>query len=80
MFVSVALAFLAASASPEAQPVRPTTAPAAKPRKICRTESVIGSLTPKRVCTVAPRREAAKPAAGAPEQKPAQSQGAASGL
>jgi len=54
MLVSAALAFFAASAAP-AQASVPATAtqavPAAKPRRICRSEAVIGSITPKRVCT-----------------------------
>ena len=58
MFVSVALAFLAASTAPaQAAPPAPAAAsPAVKPKKICHVEeAVTGSLTPKRVCvTVLP--------------------------
>lgn len=65
MLVSVALAFFAASASP-AQAALPTApSPAAKPRKVCRSEAVIGSITPKRVCTVLPPRDAARPQSNA---------------
>ena len=53
MFVSVALAFLAASTAP-AQAVPPASAaasPAVKTKKICHVEeAVTGSLTSKRVC------------------------------
>ena len=83
MFVSVALAFLAAASGPaEASQAGPATpaSPAVKPRKVCRTEEVIGSITPKRVCRIVPRRDVAKSPAGTPEPKPAPSQGAASGL
>lgn len=61
MFVSVALAFFAASASPTQAAVPTAPTPAAKPRKVCRSEAVIGSITPKRVCTLLPPRDA-KPA------------------
>lgn len=52
MLVSV-VAFLAASAAqatetPPAAPANP--APAVKEKKICRTEELIGSTVPKRVC------------------------------
>jgi hypothetical protein len=56
MFVSVALAFLAAtsgSASAEAAASVPTSARAtpAKEKKICRVDdAVIGSMTPRRTC------------------------------
>ena len=61
MFASVALAFFATTAAPEASaPVaQAPAAPAVKPRKICRSEAVIGSITPKRVCTVVPPRSPA---------------------
>jgi hypothetical protein len=53
MSLPVALAFLAAAAAPaEAAPpaIQGPAAPAAKPKKICRTEHLIGSVTPKRTC------------------------------
>ena len=52
MFVSVALALLAASSGPasEATAASPSASPV-KEKKICRKEeAVTGSLTPKRVC------------------------------
>jgi len=51
MFVSVALAFLAAANAPA--PATPVVPPAAKPvkeKKICTTEDTTGSIVPKRVC------------------------------
>ena len=59
MFVSVALAFLAVSAPPAETSVSPPAAPAAKPRRICRSEAVIGSIASKRVCTIVAPRNAA---------------------
>jgi len=58
MFVSFAFALLAASSS-AANAVAPAPPPAeapAKVRRICRSEALIGSVTPKRVCTVVPPR------------------------
>ena len=58
MFVSVALAFLAASAAQADASAAPSAAPAvpaAKPRRICRSEAVIGSIAPKRVCVTVPQ-------------------------
>jgi hypothetical protein len=75
MFVSGALALLAASAA-SPQPSASTTAPAEKPRKICRSEAVIGSMTPKRVCTIVPPRS--NDAAGQ-NPKPADPQASSSG-
>ena len=52
MFVSVALAFLAAAGAPtsEAAAAAPSAAPV-KEKKICRTEQAMtGSITAKRVC------------------------------
>jgi hypothetical protein len=54
MFVSV-IAFLAASAVqatelPATAPANPP--PAVKEKKICRTEQLIGSMIPKRVCKI----------------------------
>jgi len=52
MFVSVALAFLAAASAPtsEAAAAAPS-APPVKEKKICRTEQAMtGSITSKRVC------------------------------
>lgn len=76
MLLSVALAFLAGSSAPAEASVQPPTqtAPAAKPRRVCRNEETIGSLTPKRVCvTLAPRNDAAaaKPQASRSAQQPA---------
>ena len=54
MIVSVALAFLAAAASPSEVPAQATTAPAAKPvkeKKICQVDAATtGSLLPHKVC------------------------------
>jgi hypothetical protein len=74
MLLSVALAFAAAApAEASVQPQTPS-APAAKPRRVCRNEEVIGSLTPKRVCVTLPPRNdaaAAKPQALGSTQQPA---------
>ena len=74
MLLSVALAF--AVAAPAEASVQPQTAPApaAKPRRVCRNEETIGSLTPKRVCVILPPRNdaaAAKPQPSATAQQPA---------
>ena len=74
MLLSVALAF--AAAAPAEASVQPQTAPAAaaKPRRVCRNEETIGSLTPKRVCVTLPPRNdaaAAKPQASGSGQQPA---------
>jgi len=52
MLVSV-VAFLAASTAQAAEPPSPapaTQTPPAKEKKICRTDQLIGSMIPKRVC------------------------------
>ena len=73
MLLSVALAFAAAAPAEAAVPPQTSQAPAAKPRRVCRTEETIGSLTPKRVCvTLPPRNDAAiaKPQASGGTQQP----------
>jgi hypothetical protein len=82
MIASVLLAFLAASAAPEASPaVGSPAAPAAKARKVCRSEAVIGSIAPKRVCTIVPARSSAPGQSSGGQaggQQPAPSAGAGS--
>jgi hypothetical protein len=82
MFLSVTLAVLAATATPAETSAPPAVTPAAstaKPRKICRSEAVIGSITPKRVCTiVAPRAPVQGSGQATDQQRPAQA-GAGSG-
>ena len=51
MFVSVALALLAASSGPASEATASPSASPVKQKNICRKEeAVTGSLTPKRVC------------------------------
>jgi hypothetical protein len=57
MFVTVAIAYLAAAAAPPATaapaiPMPPATQPVAPPKekKVCTSETVSGSIMPKRVC------------------------------
>lgn len=57
MFVSAAIAFLASAAAPQVS--APTTPPAEKPRRICRSEAVIGSVAAKRVCVTVPAKDPA---------------------
>jgi hypothetical protein len=49
MLVSV-LAFLAASTAQATETAPPAPAPAVKEKKICRTDQLIGSTVPRRVC------------------------------
>lgn len=63
MFVSLAVAFFSASAVPAAAPA--ASAATAKPRKICRSETLIGSNATKRVCTIVQPRTAATPSGNA---------------
>jgi hypothetical protein len=49
------VALLLAAGAPEVQPAPaaatpPAAAPAAKPKKICRTEQALGSILPKHTC------------------------------
>ena len=71
MFVSVALALVAA-AQPVASGSAQAPAPAAKPKKVCHVEEApIGSLTPKRVCVTVPMTAPTSPDQPTADKQPA---------
>lgn len=72
MFVSVALALVAAAAQPAATVPAQASEPAAKPKRVCHVEdAVIGSLTPKRVCVTVPATAPTKPDQPTADKQPA---------
>jgi hypothetical protein len=84
MLVSV-VAFLAASTAQAAEPPSPapaTQTPPAKEKKICRTDQLIGSMIPKRVCKTKLEWDgqsvAKPPQDNTSGQQPAQSSGSGS--